>query len=80
MKHKIFQWKYYTPKKGKRMVTLMRYGEWLTVYRKEVFLAHESHENILFGAGLEPCEGVKIYRTKRDAVKGKNNFHVRPTE
>ena len=77
---KVLKWNYYTPKKGKKLVSLMRYGEWVTVYPKEVIYAHESHEDVLFGAGLEKCSGVKVYKTKKAALKGKNNSYLRPTE
>lgn len=62
------------------MVSIMRYGEWLMVYQKEVILAHTSHEDMLLAAGLERCNGVKVYRTKKAALQGKNNYYIHPTE
>lgn len=79
-KQQLLKWRYYTPKKGKKIVSLMRYNEWISIYPKEVLYAHESHEDILFGAGLERCEGVKVFKTKKAALKAKNNFYIRPTE
>jgi len=79
-KYKYIQWRHYTPKKGKKAVSIFRFSEWITVYRNEVIMAHESHEDMLLMAGLERCGGVKVYKTKRAALEGKDNYFVRPTE
>lgn len=80
MTKKILKWHYYTPKKGTKYVTLMRFNEWITIYRGEVILAHESHHNELTQAGLIKCGGIKVYKTKKAALQGKDNMFIRPTE
>lgn len=62
------------------MVSLMRYSEWVIIYPREVIYAHVSHEEMLIAAGLERCDGVKVYKTKREALKAKGNLFVKPTE
>lgn len=79
MAKKIIDLVYLTPKDN-RKTALMRYGEWIEVYPREVIYAHKTNQDELKKMGLVPTEKVPVFKTQKEALKASKTNKLKFTE